>query len=233
MKERKPMYKKLLSLLMVLVLGTSLVACGDTSTSENTKNTNTSTNETQEKTPENNTEVKKDTSKQEVINSLGEYVYKNAFTDIDLKTYEGDELKDVKLSDFKGKVIVLAFWASWCPNCREELPILSEVAEKYKDNENVVFVPVDLIGTRDGYETSGKGRAYLQEQNINLPVFEDSTLESVKSYGIFGIPTILVYGKDGLPHKFGTASDLSEQYAMPDSFHTQDLGKVIDEELAK
>ncbi|MCL1917468.1 MAG: TlpA family protein disulfide reductase [Peptococcaceae bacterium] len=101
----------------------------------------------------------------------------------------------VKLSDLiaKGKPIVLNFWASWCPPCKNEMPEFNKV---YQDIGNdIQFAMVDLT---DGQrETQAIGAKYVKDQGYVFPVYFDSQQEASKVYGIRAIPTTLFIDKDG------------------------------------
>jgi thiol-disulfide isomerase/thioredoxin len=74
------------------------------------------------------------------VNNIGNSPGKNEF--VDFSWSENNHEK--KLSDFKGKVIVLNFWATWCPPCRKEIPALSEIASDYKDEDfEIIGISVD------------------------------------------------------------------------------------------
>jgi len=104
----------------------------------------------------------------------------------DFTVYDA-EGKAVRLSDFKGKPVVLNFWASWCPPCKSEMPHFNTV---YADVKNdIVFLMVDLV---DGQrETQAKGQQYVQEQGFSFPVYFDTKQSAADTYGIASIPTTI------------------------------------------
>lgn len=106
----------------------------------------------------------------------------------------------VKLSDFKGKPVILNFWASWCPNCVEEMSIFDTAA---KNNPNVVFLMVDAV---DGQrETVDKGKSFISSKGYTFPVYFDTSLEATTAYSITALPQTYFIDKDGhiLGHTMG------------------------------
>jgi thiol-disulfide isomerase/thioredoxin len=98
----------------------------------------------------------------------------------------------VKLADYKGKVILVNFWATWCPPCKAELPALIELYDRYKDQGLVVLG----ISGDDDAETL---RAFASEWKINYPMIvgRDET-DLMDSYGpIYGYPISVIVGRDG------------------------------------
>lgn len=113
------------------------------------------------------------------------------------------ELKDmagkpVKLADFKGKVIVMDFWGSWCPPCRAELPKFQALYNKYKDNKNVAFLAMDW--ERPG-EPEARMKAvtdFIAKNNYTFPVVIDHDRVAVKAYEIEGFPTVYLIDPNGM-----------------------------------
>lgn len=115
-------------------------------------------------------------------------VYAPDFTALDT------EGKEVKLSDYKGKPVVINFWASWCPPCKSEMPHFQKVYEEMKDQ--VQFLMVDMV---DGYkETMEKGKQYISDNGYTFPVLFDTKEEAAYGYGISSIPTTFFIDKDGI-----------------------------------
>lgn len=110
-------------------------------------------------------------------------------------TMEDQEGNSIKLSRIiaNGKPIVLNFWASWCPPCKEEMPDFDKV---YKElGEEIQFVMVDMT---DGQrETVEMGTQYVEEQGFSFPVYFDINQEGAMSYRIYSIPTTIFIDKDG------------------------------------
>lgn len=98
---------------------------------------------------------------------------------------------DVKLASFKGKVILMNFWATWCGPCRAEIPALIELQTKYADDLVVLGFSVD--------DTVEKLRPYAAEYKINYPVLVGNGREDVQdAFGpLWGIPVSVIIGRDG------------------------------------
>ncbi len=102
-----------------------------------------------------------------------------------LPTLDGDT---VSFDDFKGKVVLLDFWATWCPPCRAYIPYLIEFHNKYS-NQGLVVIGIsnDDIGAMKSFKTS--------QQIPYLLLVSDN--ETLKRYGITAIPTTYVFDRKG------------------------------------
>lgn len=112
---------------------------------------------------------------------------KPANLDYTLPDIEG---KQVKLADFKGKVILLNFWATWCGPCKAEIPGFVELQEQYKNDLVVLGFSVD--------DPAEKAKAFATEYKINYPVVLGLGRDEVQdAYGpIWGIPTSFLISRD-------------------------------------
>lgn len=99
----------------------------------------------------------------------------------------------VKLSDFKGKPVVLNFWASWCPPCKSEMPDFDKVWKEL--GEDVAFL---MLNMTDGQrETKKKADKFIAEKGFSFPVYYDVNQEAAYTYGISSIPVTYFIDKDG------------------------------------
>jgi thiol-disulfide isomerase/thioredoxin len=98
---------------------------------------------------------------------------------------------DVSLSDFKGKVVILDFWATWCPPCRKGIPDLIELQNKYKNDLTVIGISLDQANTIKEVVP------FYKSYGINYPVVYGNA-EVVNKYGgIEAIPTSFIIDKEG------------------------------------
>ena len=114
---------------------------------------------------------------------------KKANLEFTLKDMHGAK---VHLTDFKGKVILVNFWATWCPPCKAELPGLIALHEQYKDKGFVILG----VSEDDEPETL---RAFAAEWKINYPMLvglnEDELFDAFGP--LYGLPTSVIVGRDG------------------------------------
>ena len=97
--------------------------------------------------------------------------------------------KQVSLADFRGKVVILDFWATWCPPCKKEIPDFIELQKSYGPH-GVQFVGIAL-------DDLDKVQAFAKQNGINYPVLLGTQEITTKYGGIDGIPTTFVIDKQG------------------------------------
>jgi len=162
-----------LSLLMALLVLT-VVGCGSTSTPEPTPVPPTATpvvtEEVAPSTPEQATNP-------------------NAVPapDFTLQTLDGES---VSLSDYRGKLVMINFWASWCPPCNSEMPDLQRYYEQHQD-EDFIILGVNYQDTPD------KVQAFIEKYGVTFPILLDSDGRIANLFGVQGLPTSFFVDKEG------------------------------------
>jgi thiol-disulfide isomerase/thioredoxin len=109
-----------------------------------------------------------------------------ARADFTLTDLEG---KGWTLREVRGKVVLVNFWATWCPPCRKEMPDLDGLYQRFKDQGLVVLAIDD--------EEIGKIRPYLAEHPVTYPILLDPGRKANESFHIDGIPKSFVYDRQG------------------------------------
>jgi thiol-disulfide isomerase/thioredoxin len=100
--------------------------------------------------------------------------------------------KNVNLYDFKGKLIILNFWATWCAPCKEEMPSLDNLQSNTKLNNLKIF-PINI-----GQEDIVKSKFFFKELNIkNLDIYIDAPITLAKKFALRGVPTTILFNKEG------------------------------------
>jgi thiol-disulfide isomerase/thioredoxin len=107
--------------------------------------------------------------------------------EIKLKDVHGNE---VRLSDFRGKIVFLNFWTTWCPTCRIEMPSMEKLHQKFKDKD-FAMVAIDL------QESASQVKAFFKEYKLTFTALLDSTGEVGTRFRINSIPTTLILDQKG------------------------------------
>jgi cytochrome c biogenesis protein CcmG, thiol:disulfide interchange protein DsbE len=107
--------------------------------------------------------------------------------DFSLQTFDGTS---VHLADFRGKTVVVNFWASWCVPCKDEQPTLEAASKRY-DSSKVTFVGVNMQDTRED------ALGFLNQYHVTYPVVVDPDGKVYINYGVVGVPETYVIDPNG------------------------------------
>lgn len=112
----------------------------------------------------------------------------NIAPDFELETLEGDT---VKLSDYRGEKVIVNFWATWCPPCRDEIPDFKELYEK----EDVEILALNMGETKDKLEMVEE--FVYDEFEMDFPVLKEESGDLMDEYNVFAFPTSYMINPDG------------------------------------
>ena len=101
--------------------------------------------------------------------------------------------KEVSLSDFRGKPVIVNFWASWCGPCRSEMPEFDAAYQKYKDDIHFL-----MVNATDGSrETVESAKDFIADEGYTFPVYFDESGIASATYGVTGLPATFFIGAQG------------------------------------
>ena len=121
----------------------------------------------------------------------------NLVVNKELKTYDNiifldSQEKIIKLSDYKGNLIILNFWATWCAPCKEEMPSLDNLKTNPNLNNLKIF-PINI-----GRDDIKKSKSFFKDLNIkNLDIYFDNPETLAKDFALRGVPTTILFNKKG------------------------------------
>lgn len=116
--------------------------------------------------------------------------------DFTLPTIDGQV---ASLSDFKGKKVILNFWASWCPPCKAEMPHMQQYYKKNAEQDNVIILAANLSYT-DG--SLDKVQQFLDSFDVTFPVLMMDQKKVVQTYEVLSLPTTFIIDTEGrIQHK--------------------------------
>ncbi len=132
-----------------------------------------------------------------VIRNLEPMKENSPTPDFSLPTPDG---KKISLKDFRGKIVFLNFWASWCVPCREEMPAMDRLYQEFKDKNFVVLA----VAVKDRKQDA---ISFVKELKLTYPIGLDPEGEVGLLYGAWGLPTTYLIGTrgEGLARAWGPA----------------------------
>ena len=106
------------------------------------------------------------------------------------------DARRVSLTELRGQVVIVNFWATWCLECRPEMPVLEQLHREFASRGLAV------IGI-NAYESKSAVRRYAKELGLTFPLVLDQDRKINAQYGVIGLPTTFVVGRDGHAVAFG------------------------------
>ena len=144
-------------------------------------------NEDKKEDGEENKDEKNSEQEKALLQQLGSYELKDQHDKI------------IKLEDYKGKVVFLNFWATWCPPCRGELPNIQKLYEKYRSDKHVAILTIVYPGGQEKGKSDLK--EFISDNALTVPVlFDDGFIYS--TFGIGSMPTTFMLDKEGKPYGY-------------------------------
>ena len=123
------------------------------------------------------------------LKNLVIYEDKKKISGISFKNEEG---KNVSLSEYENKLLILNFWATWCEPCKEEMPSLQNL-QNNSNFKNLKILPINI-----GQEDKDSIKKFFSDVKINsFEIFYDSDVKLAKKFSLRGIPTSVLINKDG------------------------------------
>jgi thiol-disulfide isomerase/thioredoxin len=114
----------------------------------------------------------------------------NEVSDLPEIVFENSDGETINLSDQKGKVVFINFWATWCPPCIAEMPSINDLQEKLKDNKNIVFIMVDTD------HDFSRSVLFVKKHQFTFPVYQANSAIPANLLGS-AIPTTVIFDKKG------------------------------------
>ncbi len=106
--------------------------------------------------------------------------------------FKNSEDTTIFLDDFKGKLVVINFWATWCAPCREEMPSL-DILQSNKNFQDLIVLPINV-----GKENKEKAKKFFNDLQIkNLKLYYDDSVKLANTFSLIGLPTTIFIDKDG------------------------------------
>jgi thiol-disulfide isomerase/thioredoxin len=119
----------------------------------------------------------------------------------------------IRLSDYRGRIVVISFWATWCAPCRKEIPMLMALQEQATREKLVVLA----VNWRQNYETFRGIKKYFKGRAPEVTLISDEYGRAGDAYGVKGIPHMVIVGRDG------------KIAAVHEGYSEQNLETILDE----
>ena len=133
-------------------------------------------------------------------------------------TLPGMDGKSISLENYRGRVVLLNFWATWCPPCRLEMPSMRALYDQYKERGlTILAVSIDKHGAQIV-------KPFLDKHKLNFPVALDKDMKVMDQYGVRGLPSTIIIDARGRKHGI---------IVGPRDWHGKEAKQLVEEMLAK
>ncbi len=122
--------------------------------------------------------------------------------DFELKTVTGEI---IKLSNLRGKAVLVNLWATWCPPCRAEMKSIDKVYNEYK-NQGLIVLAVNMTYQDDASKIS----PFVTEEGLTFPILLDPNADVGHAYQLRSLPSSFFIGRDGIIHEVVIGGPMSE-----------------------
>jgi cytochrome c biogenesis protein CcmG, thiol:disulfide interchange protein DsbE len=122
--------------------------------------------------------------------------------DLTLTTLDGNT---ISLSDFRGQPVILNFWATWCPPCRAEMPVLQQVFQDYKETGLMI-----LTVNSTAHDSPSAVQNFVSEYNLAIPILLDDQGKATKNYQVSSLPTTYFIDRDGVIHEIVVGGPMAD-----------------------
>ena len=137
-----------------------------------------------------------------LMSSLKEPARRSAVPDFSLPAVDG---AGWKLSEHRGQVVVVNFWATWCPPCRAEMQSIEKVYQEYKD-QGFTVLAVNMTYQDDALAVV----PFMNEQGLTFPILLDETGDMANAYQLRSLPSSYFIRRDGIIHEIVIGGPMSE-----------------------
>jgi thiol-disulfide isomerase/thioredoxin len=118
----------------------------------------------------------------------------------------------VSLADYRGKVVLLDFWASWCPPCRRQMPRLEQLRNDDEIGDDFQLLSINTDETVEGEARAAKVTSFLDKRGVTFETLLDDG-SVARAYEVQSLPTLVIVGPEGMVHYAGTGLHTTDEMA--------------------
>lgn len=150
--------------------------------------------------------------------------YCNLYTEMPDISFQDVDGNEVKLSDFRGKTLVVTFWASWCPDCHQQFEHIQDYQKIVSSREDAVYILLDKLDNEK--ETKEQAVQYLNDRKIDMPLYFDNDLQAYAMLGMHNVPTTFFIDPQGIIRAW-SATQITEESVFEALFYNCVYGSEV------